>query len=192
MHPLRMILLAGALTCASAIGFAQTPPQNSPQTPQAQFRVLDQERLFRESALGQQILAQIRAAEATLEAENQALFDQLAAEERALTAARATLAPEDFRAQADAFEVRVEAIRAERAERSRTLAQQNEAAAQRFFNAALPVLVQLMNEAGIQALFKPEVMILGPDWLDITQDAITALDAALAEGALTAPQPADN
>ena len=190
MQPLRRILLAGVLSCASAIGFAQTPPQ-PPSESLASFRLLDQDRLFRDSALGQQVLAQIRAAEAALEAENQALFDQLAAEERALTEARATLTPEDFRARADAFDARVEAIRDERADRSRALAQANEAAAQRFFNAALPVLVQMMNETGVQALLKPDVMILGPDWLDVTADAVARLDSALASGALTLP-PDDN
>lgn len=174
MHRVWAAVFAGALACAPVLLSAQTPPPGQGVA----FRVLDEERLFRDSALGQQILAGIRAAEAALEAENQVLFDQLAAEERALTEARATLAPEEFRARADAFDVRVEAIRAERAERSRDLAQQSEAAAQGFFDAVLPVLVQFMNETGVQALIKPDMLILSPDWLDVTDAVIARLNAA--------------
>lgn len=175
----RAILLAGGLLGAPVAALAQEPAPNAP-LPAATFRILDQDELFRGSRLGQQILAEIRAAEAALEAENQALVDQLAAEERALTEARASLPPDEFRARADAFDARVEAIRQERAERSRALNAESEAMAQRFFDSALPVLVQMMADTGVQALLKPDVMILGPDWLDITPEAIARLDAALA------------
>lgn len=172
MIRLVVLMLTGALACAPLVVGAQ----EAPRTPT--FRVLDEERLFRDSVLGQRVLADIRAAEAALEAENQVLFDQLSAEERSLTEARLTLPPDEFRAQAEAFDTRVEAIRAERAERAATLARQNEAAARAFFDAALPVLVQVMTEAGVDVLLKPDVMILGPDWLDITDQAIGRLDAA--------------
>lgn len=172
MRRLAGLLLAGAMACAPLGVMAQ----EAPDTPT--FRVLDEDRLFRESVLGQRVLADIREAEQALATENQALFEQLSAEERALTEARLTLPPEEFRARAEAFDASVEAIRAERAERSATLARQNEAAARAFFDAALPILVQVMAEAGVDILLKPDVMILGPEWVDITDLAITRLDAA--------------
>ncbi len=161
------MLLAGALGLAPVASFSQ----------QSSFRILDEDRLFRESRLGQQILADIRAAEQVLEEENQRISDQLADEERALTEARSRLSPEEFRAQADAFDLRVEAIRAERNQRSVELAQFSEAEAQRFFNTVLPVLAGMMNEEGMVALLKPDTLILGADWLDVTDDAIRRLDA---------------
>lgn len=172
MLRLAVWIVTGALLCAP---FA-LPAQEI--TPAPAFRVLDEERLFRGSVLGQRVLADIRASEVALESENQALFDQLSAEERALTEARATLPPDEFRARADAFDARVEAIRAERAQRSAELARNSDAAARAFFDAALPVLVQLMAELGVDILLKPDVMILGPDWLDITAQAIARLDSA--------------
>lgn len=165
-------VLAGALACAPFAMLAQDT------APTSVFRVLDEERLFRGSVLGQRVLEGIRMAEAALEAENQALFEQLSAEERALTDARATLPPDEFRARADAFDARVEAIRTERAQRSAELSGQGDAAARAFFDAALPVLVQLMADLGTEILLKPDVMILGPDWMDITDQAIARLDAA--------------
>lgn len=172
MGRLRAWVLAAALLGAAVPVFAQET------APVVGFRVLDEERLFRGSVLGQRVLADIRAAEAQLEAENQQLFEQLSAEERVLTDARATLPPDEFRARAEAFDARVETIRAERAARSAELARQGDQLARGFFDAALPVLVQVMSELGAEILLKPDVLILGPDWLDITDLAISRLDAA--------------
>lgn len=186
MRRLAVILLAGVLSGAPVLLSAQSTeaPADAPAGVSAvPYRILDQDRLLRGSRLGQEILAGIRAAEARLEAENQTLFDQLATEEQDLTDARASLDAEAFRARADAFDTRVESIRAERAQAAQALARWSEGEAQRFFDAALPVLVQLMNEEGILALLKPEVLILGSDWLDITDAAIARLDAIGAEGA---------
>lgn len=181
---LRILTLAGVLISAPAVSvLAQTPGQ------QATFRILDQDRLLRGSRRGAEILAGIRAAEQALEAENQTIADQLAAEESALTEARATLAPDEFRLRADAFDARVEAIRAERQQRNQELRQQSDQAAQGFFAAALPVLVQMMNDEGILGLLKPDTLILGAEWLDVTDDAIARLDAALSPPAPDPPPP---
>lgn len=156
------------------------PPTNLTPDPAQGIRVLNQDRLLRDSRLGQALLADLRAAEAALGAENQALFDQLAAEERALTDLRASLPADEFRARAQAFDARVEAIRAERAALSQDLARRYEAETQRFFLTARGVLDDLMADQGIVALLSPQAVILGPDWLDITDAAIDRLDQATA------------
>lgn len=200
MRHLLTILLAGALSSApvslpaqSGPAPATTGPGALPALPQGvspvPFRILDQDRLLRDSRLGQQILEGVRAAEQRLAEANQLLFDQLASEERALTEARATLGAEEFRARADAFDTRVEAIRAERVQASQALASWSDGEAQRFFDAALPILVQLMNEEGLLALLKPDTLILGSDWLDVTDAAIARIDAALDAGTLPQTTP---
>ncbi len=163
-------LLAGAL-CGAPVAVAA---QASAPLP---FRILDEERLLRESRLGIEVLAEIRAAEQALEAENQRLSDELAAEERELTEARAELAPEEFRDRADAFDRRVEEIRAERARLGLELSRRSDSQAQSVFEAALPVLLQMMEDQGLVAILKPEALILGADWIDMTDDAIRALNA---------------
>jgi Skp family chaperone for outer membrane proteins len=169
------LILAGVLACTSAISL----PAQQPESVQMPFRMLDEERLFRESRPGQQILAGIRAAEAALEAENQRLFDQLAAEEQALAELRPSLSPEEFRERADAFDQRVESIRAERAQANQALLQFSEAEAQRFFDEATPILVQLMREDGVVAVLRPGAVILEAEGFDMTDRAIERLDAAL-------------
>ena len=176
------ILLTGVLLGAPVFAWAQGTPQLAPAPETGispvPYRILDQDRLLRGSRLGQQILAGIRSAEQALEAENQQIADQLAAEERALTEARTTLSPEEFRTRADAFDARVEQIREERAQASQALTRHSESEAQRFFDTALPILVQMMNDEGVLGLLKPDALILGSDWLDITDAAIARLDAS--------------
>lgn len=172
MRGVRALLAAAALAAAVPL----------PALPQALtgpgIRVLNQDRLLRESRMGQELLADLREAEQALERENQALADTLAAEERALTDQRASLPPDEFRLRAEAFDRRVESIRAERARLSQDLARRYEAEAQRFFETALPVLTALMAEQGIVAILNPEAVILGAEWLDITDQAIARLDRA--------------
>ncbi|GAB4267165.1 MAG: OmpH family outer membrane protein [Pararhodobacter sp.] len=180
----RLFMLAGALHGALALfpsgaGMAQdaAPTAQAVTRGSLSVRSLDQERLFQESALGRRIIEGLEAARQELEAENQRLFEQLATEEQQLTELRATLSPEEFRQRADAFDARVEAIRAERGEASQALARRSEAEAQRFFDAALPVLVQMMTEQGLDAVLRPEAVILGSEAFDMTDEAIARLDS---------------
>lgn len=193
MNRLSMILIAGVLLGAPVFASAQSAPPLAPDPvtgiSPVPFRVLDQDRLLRGSRLGQQILAGIRRAEQALEAENQQIADQLAAEESALTEARSTLTPEEFRTRADVFDTRVEQIREERAQASQALTRHSETEAQRFFDTALPILVEMMNDQGVLGLLKPDAVILGSDWLDITDAAIARLDASPIDAG-DAPAPA--
>lgn len=168
----RRLSLVAALAAALA-GAAAAQSLTGPG-----IRYLDQDRLLRESRMGQSMLAGLREAEQALERENQALADQLAAEERALTDLRPTLPPEEFRARAEAFDRRVEAIRAERARLSQELSRRYETEAQQFFQTALPVLTALMAEQGVVALLRPEAVLLGAEWLDLTDQAIERLNRA--------------
>ncbi|WP_209424620.1 OmpH family outer membrane protein [Pararhodobacter sp. SW119] len=168
---LRGALLAAAVVCLGGAASAQD----------ADFRILNEERLLRESRYGQAVLAGVRDAERRLEAENERIAGELAAAERALTEARAELSPEEFRLRADEFDRRVEAIRAERNELSLELARQSDAAASRFFDEALPVLLELMSEDGLVAILRPDALILGADWLDMTDRVIERLDSAFGD-----------
>ncbi|WP_417587473.1 OmpH family outer membrane protein [Pararhodobacter oceanensis] len=195
---IRSILLTGTLFCVPV--FTSLHPQQAaaqgvdPAAPsqgarqlgfasgaQVRFRVLDQDRLLTGSILGQQLQERLRDAERELEAENNALAEQLATEESELTALRPTLSPEEFRTRADAFDRRVEEIRAERERLNQQLARRYEADVQAFFATALPVLDQLMMDEGLNALLRPDILILGAEWLDITDQAIERLDATVVQ-----------
>lgn len=184
---LAAFFLAGAVSIAPVLHASPAGAQ------QGGYRILDEERLLRNSRLGQQILAELRAAEQALEAENQRVSEQLAEEEAALTELRATLSPEEFRARANMFDARVETIRAERNALGQELSRRSDSEAQRFFETALPVLVQLMQDENLVAILKPDALILGAEWLDITDLAIARLDAALdGQDVPPAPEPGND
>lgn len=187
-------LLAGALFCAPVSPLwtqAQAQAQETPQSPVATpipFRLLDQERLLRDSGIGQETMARIRAAQQELEAENQQIFEQLSAEEQALTELRPTLSATEFRDRADAFDARVEEIRAERARLLQELEQSNQRLLSAFYDAALPVLQQVMEENGVLGLLRSDMMVLSADVLDITPEVVARLNATFQGGELS-PEP---
>jgi len=161
------------------------------QTPLAAV-VLDEQRLLAGSAYGRRVLEGFEAERAALIAEGQALADGLAAEERALIDRRRALPPDEFRALADDFDARVEAVRASQIGRERALMQALDEAQRAFFAAATPVLAELARELGAAVILSPQAVLLSvsPEAgeasairaADITAAAIARLDAVLGDG----------
>jgi Skp family chaperone for outer membrane proteins len=143
---------------------------------------LDQERLFAESAFGRRVTAAVEEAARRLTAENRALEAELVTEERALTEARPTTPPEQFRSLADAFDARVEGIRAAQEAKSRAIAAYRDAERQRFLEVALPILAQVVFEAGAVAVLDTRAIVLSIDEIDITDRVLARLDAELGDG----------
>ncbi|HHC29229.1 MAG TPA: OmpH family outer membrane protein, partial [Rhodobacterales bacterium] len=73
---------------------------------------IDRERLFSDTLYGQRITRELEAARADMAAETSRIEADLEAEERSLTEQRATLDPKAFRALADAFDEKVQSLRA--------------------------------------------------------------------------------
>jgi Skp family chaperone for outer membrane proteins len=151
--------------------------------------LLDQDRLFAESAFGRASLQRERAAAAALDAENSRIQADLVAEEQDLTARRPTLPAEEFTALATAFDEKVERIRAEQEEKIRALGQERDADRAAFRRAVVPVLGEVLEETGASVILDKSSVILALRALDVTDLAIARVDAALA-GAGPTPDPA--
>jgi Skp family chaperone for outer membrane proteins len=152
------------------------------ELPNAPVLMIDRNRLFAESAFGRAAEARFQTESQTLIAENLRLEQALEAEERDLTDQRETLAPDAFQALAQEFDSKTEAIRAAQDAKSRAITAQREADRQRFLQAAVPVLAELMSAAGAVAIFDKEMVILSLRGVDITDEAIERIDAALGDG----------
>ncbi|BAQ69239.1 outer membrane chaperone Skp [Rhodovulum sulfidophilum] len=137
---------------------------------------LDQDRLFEDSKAGQAVDEQLEAATAALAAENRRIEAELVAEERALTERRATLPPDQFRPLAEAFDHKVETIRATQDRKARELGQQREEKRQDFFRKALPLLAGIVRERGAVAVLARDAVVLSAGQVDITDEAIKLLD----------------
>jgi Skp family chaperone for outer membrane proteins len=160
---------------------------------------LDQDRMFAQSAFGRAFETALQADGAQLEAENRRMEAELEAEEKDLTARRPAMNAEAFRALADAFDTKVQRIRNEQTAKARALGQRTEEAQRQFIDVARPVLEQLMLEAGAVVLIDPRSVVMSLNAIDVTDEAIRRINAAIGDGsprdpqapAPTVPAPAD-
>jgi Skp family chaperone for outer membrane proteins len=175
--PLGLGPTAGLAQEAPAAGTAPAPalPRGVP------ILTVDQERLFAESAFGKASQTRIEAALAALADENRRIDAALEAEERGLTDQRATLAPEAFALLAEAFDAKVNDIRAAQDAKSREISRQRDADRQRFYERALPILGAMMAETGAVAVLDKATIVLSLSAIDMTEAAIARINAALAD-----------
>jgi Skp family chaperone for outer membrane proteins len=173
---MRAALLAASLLLAAVAALAQAPQVGLPPP----VLTFDAERLFAESALGRAVNAEVETAARQLAEENRRIEADLLAEERALTERRGELAPEAFRPLAEAFDEKVQRVRAEQDAKERALAGLREEGRQRFFTQAVPVLSDILRERGALVLIDRREVFLSADAIDITEAAIAQLDAAVA------------
>lgn len=173
---------------APAESTAPAPATAAPQAaPEATAEVmpvltLDRERLFSGSRFGQAVIARFETEAKALQVENRRIDAALEAEERDLTERRATLPAEEFRKLAADFDTRVEQLRSAQDAKSRDLGRQRDEARQRFFDAAVPVMGQLMADHGAVAIIDRAALVLSFERIDITDEAILRLDEVLGDG----------
>lgn len=153
------------------------PAQDTAAT--APILTLDQDRFFLESDFGKAALAREREAAAALEQENKRIEAELVAEEQALTEQRKTLSPADFTAKADAFDAKVERIRAEQDAKAQALTDKRDEDRKAFLKAAVPVLGAILGEKRAMAILDKGQVIVSLSAIDITDEAIARVDAAL-------------
>ncbi|MEL6451368.1 MAG: OmpH family outer membrane protein [Pseudomonadota bacterium] len=171
---LRTVAVLLALTWASA---------TVAQDLRSPILTIDSDRLYRASAFGMRVLEEIESQTRALIEENQTLEQQLEDEERALTEQRADMTPEEFRVLADAFDARVQAIRAEREAKGQEIAAQLEDNRDRFLEAAAPVLEAIMRDAGAAVVLERRSVFISANVIDITEQAIKRINDVLGDGA---------
>ncbi|MGC9417337.1 MAG: OmpH family outer membrane protein [Rhodovulum sp.] len=143
---------------------------------------IDQDRLFTDSRFGQAMVASLEAESAALAAENRRIEGKLIEEELELTERRPSLPPEEFRALAEAFDEKVVEIRRAQDAKSRALNQRSEADRQAFYRHALPLVAEIVRERGAVVVLERGAVILSAEQVDITDDAIEAIDSQLDAG----------
>lgn len=148
---------------------------------------VDMDRLLRETAIGKAAALRLENDTKALQAENRRIDAELEVEEKALTARRGSIPAEDFRALAEAFDAKVEKLRAEQDAKGRSLTEARESERQKILQAAVPVLAELLAQKGGDVIIDKNAVILSFDRNDVTDAAIVAIDAALGDGSAPAP-----
>lgn len=179
----RNVLRAGAWLRTVAVALLLATGVQAQGTGPAAILTLDQERFFVESDFGRSALERERAATVALEQENKRIEAQLVAEEQALTELRKTLPPAEFAAKADAFDAKVVRIRSEQDAKAQVLSDNRDKDRTEFLKVAVPVLGALLGEKQAVAIIDKNQVIVALSAIDITDEAIAKVNAALAKPA---------
>lgn len=163
-------LAAIALCCT----VAAAPAQEVLPSP---ILIIDQDRLFAETQLGSETLAELERAAQELAAENNQIETSLIEEERALTEQRATLPADEFRSLANAFDQKVQKLRAEQDEKARILTRAGDEARGTFFNEVAVMISEIVREKGALVVIDRRDVFLSADRIDITDEAIERINA---------------
>lgn len=185
-------LRRGAWVCvlACALPARLVLAQDETPVPRTPILVVDFEELFRESEFGQGIQREMDERRRILAEEIATIDAELAEEERDLTARRAGLSPDEFRALADAFDAKVQRLRTEQDEKARALTRLQSDEQLRFRQAALPIVGRLMLDSGALIVVEKRSLVVFNDGIDVTGIAAQRLDASVAEPAPAAPETA--
>ncbi|MEK0163367.1 OmpH family outer membrane protein [Phaeobacter sp. JH20_36] len=187
MLPLLVLPAMAQETALPGAGFAfgETLQLGAPQTG---LLTIQSERLYAESAFGQRVSQELDAEGAVLTAENRRIEAELRAEELELTERRSSMDPAAFRALADAFDKKVQETRRQQDQKLRDINQIGEDARRDFFTASLPVLQQIMLEAGAGAILEHASVFLSADAADVTDLAIARVNEVLGDGRESLPE----
>ncbi len=148
-----------------------------PEQVDSPILLVDPDRLFRDSSLGQDLARTIEQERQRQEAETRRIEEELMAEELALTRERDTLDPVEFRARADAFDAKVEQLRRDRDQAEQDLVARIDATKAEFLQQIRPILVGIMRETGAQLILDRRVALMAATEIDITDLAIARIDA---------------
>ncbi len=169
---------AGGATAQDELNMG-TPPSGPVRSP---VLTIDPDVLFQESLFGQRVMAQVEEETAAFATENRRIEQALTEEEQNLTTRRPTMDVEAFRAAAAAFDDRVQAIRQARDAKERSLERIEIEGRDRFLTAAQPVLGRLMLERGAAVILDRRSVFLGFGAIDVTEEALEAIDAEIGDG----------
>jgi Skp family chaperone for outer membrane proteins len=141
--------------------------------------VLDQESLFIETEWGKNILNNVENKVTELAAENRLIESELKQEELNLTKARKNTAKLEFDILAFKFDKKVKQIRAQQSIKQREINNYLNENRKLFFEKITPILLNYIDELGIEVLLNKDTVALASRGSDITHSAINRINENL-------------
>ena len=179
MSPFKTLVFAVSLVVASL-----TFPTQSAEAQGANIVVIDQARILRESAGGQDIQRKRQAISQTIQSELQAEQSALETEGRALEGRLANKSEEAIRgdtalvSQMQSFQRKQQAFVQKSQIRQQELAQTEQNAIAEFYSALEPVLEQVLAERGGNLMVERSSVLIAQPSLDATTLAISKINAS--------------
>jgi Skp family chaperone for outer membrane proteins len=186
----RSLRLLASLMIAALAGAAGA--QQNIETPEfevtagelvAAILTVDIDRLFSQSQFGQRVAQSYAEEREALTMENSRIAAALREEELALATQRADMAPSVFRTEAEAFDEKAQSIRRAQDAKVRALEDTLVQGRDQFLEVTRPILGQLMVDRGAFAILDRRSVLLSLGSIDVTDDAIARIDAAIGDGA---------
>lgn len=143
---------------------------------------IDQDKLFSKSQFGKSFNQKFQNDATLLTEENRSIESELAIEEADLTQKRKELQNIEFRKLAEIFNNKVETIRRDQSQKLNDLNASRIQAQRAFFAQAKPIIIDMMQELGIQFILNDQAIFMSGNSGDITDDAIQRIDQVLGAG----------
>jgi Skp family chaperone for outer membrane proteins len=137
---------------------------------------VDMTKLLKLTDPGRKIISENNNSRKRLQKENDTLESELLFEEKTLSNLRKTLAVEEFRERAIAFDERVIAIRKEQARKEKILNDEIRKQEAIFFKAIYPLLYAILTDRGGVILLDQTNVVLWDSSVDITTHAIDIIN----------------
>ena len=141
--------------------------------------VLDQESLFLETFWGKNILKNVEEKVTDLAAENRLIEGELELEEFNLTKVRKITAKIEFDVLAIEFDNKVKKIRDQQSSKQREINNYLNENRKLFFEKVTPILLNYIDELGIEVLLNKDTVALASLGSDITKSAINRINEKL-------------
>lgn len=140
--------------------------------------VIDLDRAYKSSKLGQSIRKNFEIENQSFNEENNIILESLKKEEIKLTEDRESLSPEDFAKAAEAFDAKAVAIRSVRLEKIRIVDQDFQGLKPLFFRKIKPIIEKIMREYDASVILEKNSVIWGLASIDITSVIVERVDKA--------------
>ena len=145
--------------------------------------VIDSQRVFFETAYGRRLTDELATQAEALQTENDAIVASLIEEERSLTVRRPDMTVDAFRAEAAAFDIKVQEVRRVRDAKNVDLQIANAEARSQFEQRVQDILENIMRVRGAALILEQRNVLLSVRAANITEDAIARIDRELGDGA---------
>lgn len=193
----RLAVRLGAIAaCVLGAGMALAQQTPEPlivevQSDSAQTSILtvDIDRLFAQSDFGARISQTYTQERTALANENRRIAEALREEELALAVQRPDMDADVFRAEAEAFDEKAQGIRRAQDAKERALEEGLADGRTQFLEVSRPILGQLMVDRGAFAILDRRSVLLSLGTIDVTDEAIARINAALGDGMDDASDP---
>jgi Skp family chaperone for outer membrane proteins len=186
---MKQLLTRAAL--ATTLALATISPAFAQAVDPARILIVDLQRVFAQSAAGQDAQRQLKTQEDQLNTRFKTLQDQFRKEEEALAKQRSVVDENAFRTRVQEFQTRANRAETDLNTRQQELRRSAAWVNQQILTGVNPILQELLQQRGANIITDRQQVLIAAPALDVTQTVIERLNTRLPKVSITPPaQPA--